>query len=386
MRMVVAHPADPTSPVLGGAVRWAVNVAMSLSDRGHMVTFVGYQSAQEDSTSSVRIPFGFIPMYTGSCDWRVYLLNLFMKIPFMRLPSDAVVLTHRLDVMLAFVLFMPDNPKIMVSTAPLYAARKHWRTWFPLIYRLYRVAERHVLPRIDLLAIMDETTRQHYVGMREYKPGKLRWTWTAVDTNAFKPLDRDDKPGFGIDASKTTIAFAGRLDRVKNLGFLLRAYSLLEARDSSTQLVFFGDGPDKQELLHLADQLGLESVVFAGPVSPAEMPLVLNCVDLVVLTAVGGEGSPTILKEALACGVPVVAMNSGDVEKFISHPLTGKVVDVLDEETFAHAITDVIALRAHSGSHVAAACRSTALTYSVEALGTHWEELCTEAIIRRTHQ
>jgi glycosyltransferase involved in cell wall biosynthesis len=388
MKVIVAHSADPTSPRLGGGIRWATNVATSLSDRGHEVSFVGFQSTRGNIADSERVPFRVVSLYKGPGNWRVYLLNLFVKLPFLDLPSDAVVAAHRLDILLAFVLFMPRNPKILVSTGRLYAAQRLWPTWFPLIRWLYGIAERYVFARIDLLAIMDEKMQRQYVGMGDQVEEKLRWTWTAVDTDKFKPLDVGDVEGdcFGIDSSKTTIAFAGRLDIVKNLDFLLRAYRLVEADNPSVQLVLFGEGPERQSLMHLAGQIGLERVVFAGAIPPAEMPLVLNCADVVVLPAVGGEGSPTILKEALACGVPVVSMDVGDVRGFIDHPLAGKVINVLDERTFAQAIAEVIALRGHSKTQMTEACRSIALKYSVEALGAHWEELCAEAIARRAHE
>lgn len=64
-----------------------------------------------------------------------------------------------------------------------------------------------------------------------------------------------------------------------------------------------------------AAQMGAELHYMTG-ISNAEVPLWLNASDALLLTSIH-EGSPTIVKEALACGLPVVSVDVGDVAERI---------------------------------------------------------------------
>ncbi len=383
MYIVIAHPADPISTSMGGAVRWAVNLATSLSTLGHSVMFIGCNNS---NVKEVHLPYTFYPILTGSCEWAQYIKQLFRKIPFIDINKDAVIVTHRFDIMTIFVLFKPNNPKILVSTGPLYAAKSLWPTWFPLIKELYQILERYVLPRLEIIGVMDETTNKRYKEMRFLCDDICMWTWTSVDINRFKPLNYSEDPD-PIDSNqfnnKIKVAYAGRLDKVKNLDFLLRSYRHVEEKNQSTELILFGDGPEMSNLQNLSKFLNIRTIHFAGAFPAKTMPEVLNSVDIVVLPAIGGEGSPTILKEALACGKPIVTMDVGDVNKFLTNPLAGRIVIQEDEEIMADAILDMVTLIKNKREQVKEACRSLSLEYSLENFGHHWEQLITLAIARK---
>ena len=62
-----------------------------------------------------------------------------------------------------------------------------------------------------------------------------------------------------------------------------------------------------------------------GAQEPDRMPEILNCADVLALCSLF-EGSPTVVKEALACGVPVVTAPLGDVAQIIRNNLVGRIV------------------------------------------------------------
>jgi glycosyltransferase involved in cell wall biosynthesis len=379
MEIIIAHPADPIATGAGGAVRWAIHAATSLSKLGHKVTLLGWQG--QKNPGSDPLPFAFLPVFTGPYNWKKYVLELFGKLPFFKIGKQAIILTHRFDVMAAFVLWKPANPKILVSTGPLYAAKSLWPRLFPLIEKAYRLAEKLVLPRLDLIGIMDQVTYQRYANMDFIPKEMLQWTWTAVDSDVFKPYPEVIHSRYQPLAStgKISIAFAGRLDKVKNVDFLLRAYAILEKSQKNIELIIIGNGPEKGNLENLAHSLQLENIKFAGEVPALDMPAAMQAIDIIVLPAMGGEGSPTILKEALACGIPVVSMKVGDVEKFIQHPLAGRLVQEMDERIFARAITEVMASIANYREEVTKACCAIAADFSIVKFGQHWQDLAGEA-------
>lgn len=76
-------------------------------------------------------------------------------------------------------------------------------------------------------------------------------------------------------------------------------------------------------------------------VEPEQMPIWLNAMDLIILTS-EREGSPNIIRESLACGIPVVSVRVGDVERWISRDINSRIVNGSVDE-LAEAMSDIVA-------------------------------------------
>ncbi len=85
--------------------------------------------------------------------------------------------------------------------------------------------------------------------------------------------------------------------------------------------------------------LPVEIKVVTG-VPPDDIPLYMNASDVLLLTSLH-EGSPTVVKEALACNLPVVSVNVGDVEERLSGVSNCAVVDATPE-AIAHALVEIV--------------------------------------------
>jgi glycosyltransferase involved in cell wall biosynthesis len=96
----------------------------------------------------------------------------------------------------------------------------------------------------------------------------------------------------------------GRLVPQKDFATLLRAFALVRA-DRPARLVILGEGPERDRLMLLARELGIENdVLLPGFVTN---PFAwVGRASLFVLSS-AWEGLPTVLVEALACGTPVIA-------------------------------------------------------------------------------
>lgn len=121
-----------------------------------------------------------------------------------------------------------------------------------------------------------------------------------------------------------TILFLGRLTTVKSPWHLLKAYSLMK-NNHEVNLVFVGDGaPDVlQYMQRLVVQLGLASkVYFLGRKSnPYQY---LKQVSVLALSS-KYEGTPNVIAEAIACGIPVVSCNCTEgLPELMSHSMLKK--------------------------------------------------------------
>lgn len=131
--------------------------------------------------------------------------------------------------------------------------------------------------------------------------------------------------GNGVDlpdrrANGDRIVFVGRLENQKGVDVLLRALANLDEH-----LIVVGDGPERQRLEALADDLGV-SAEFVGRVAPDTVGEYFRRGKLFVLPSVTGEGLPNALIEAYSHELPAVATDTGGVADAVVDGETGFLI------------------------------------------------------------
>jgi polysaccharide biosynthesis protein PelF len=168
--------------------------------------------------------------------------------------------------------------------------------------------------------------------------GRIRTAYYGADADRFVPVERpaSDAP---------VVAWAGRIDPLKDVETLLRAAAVV--RDSRPEIRFrlFGGAPPGNEEYHarcldLYDELRLrESVTFEG-FTPDTAAVYAEC-DLVVLSSIS-EGFPYATLEAMLCGRPVVATAVGGLAEQVTEDC-GRIVPPRDPRALGEAILDLLA-------------------------------------------
>jgi glycosyltransferase involved in cell wall biosynthesis len=144
-------------------------------------------------------------------------------------------------------------------------------------------------------------------------------------------------------AGSLHVVSIGRLVSVKGHEFLLRALARLRELDPARgyRATIAGDGPRLADHRRLAGELGLgDAVRFAGQLGREEVFGLLDSADLMCHPSLG-EGTPKVLLEAMARGVPVVATDVGGVSTVVRDGLTGLLVAPGDAEALAQAMLRV---------------------------------------------
>ncbi|MQA28678.1 MAG: glycosyltransferase [Luteitalea sp.] len=145
-------------------------------------------------------------------------------------------------------------------------------------------------------------------------------------------------PGGTRPGGPVRLLAAGRLGPEKRFDRLLTAVARARARTRRPlQLTIVGDGPERSRLEQQARQLGLmpDVVNFTGAV--ASSAPVYRDADMLVLTS-AWEGTPNVILEAMASGLPVVATNVGGVAEVVDHEKTGLLSPAGDDQTLCDAI------------------------------------------------
>ena len=169
---------------------------------------------------------------------------------------------------------------------------------------------------------------------RRIDPARIEFVRNVVEVERDAPevhLPRD-----------LTILFAGRLDDNKRPDRFVRLASILTRQYPHRRLQFriAGEGTKRKELESTARRLGLgpERLLFLG--ACGRMSDVYRGADILVTTS-EREGTPNVVLEAMAYGLPVVASNVGGTSEIVA-PTRGILVDPNDENGLVDATARLI--------------------------------------------
>ena len=208
--------------------------------------------------------------------------------------------------------------------------------WSDLAARSGREKEAHrarrieadVFPRADRVVVTAPAMKTYVVENYGLPRSAINVIPNYVLTDLFSPKGR--KP------LSDRICFVGRLDEEKNPLALVEACAGLDV-----EIVMVGEGPLHYALENRAEELGVR-LKLIGMVPHHELPAILRSATLFVLTS-PREGHPKALLEAMACGLPVIGVDSPGIRELIEHRKTGILcASSPDEIRFAiqDAITD----------------------------------------------
>jgi glycosyltransferase involved in cell wall biosynthesis len=187
----------------------------------------------------------------------------------------------------------------------------------------------------------------------------------------------------GLEALDGTVLLSvGRFTEVKRLPLLIEAFATAQQGfDKQAALVLIGGYPGEWEGEHPIETIartGARDVFLAGWHGHGELPGFFRAGDLLVHAA-AREQFGSVLVEAMACGLPVIAVDRGGPASIVDDPATGWLVEPDDPSALAAAMVAAVndeADRRHRGKRA----REEALAhYSWERIGAELGELVRSA-------
>ena len=231
------------------------------------------------------------------------------------------------------ILHMDEEPYNLATWHALrlgkaVGARSLFFTWqnlnrrYPWPFRAFEVANY----RRAAYAIAGNRAAVNVLRAKGYRGPVAVIPQFGVDPAIFAPPTEDqgrktkDQDGFVLRPSSLLIGYAGALIPEKGVDLLLRACVGLQ--DAGWRLAIAGDGPERTQLGALAGTLGIgDRVDFLGQRTSTQMPDVYPAFDALVLPSLTRpnwkEQFGRVLIEAMACGVPVIGSDSGEIPNVI---------------------------------------------------------------------
>ncbi|MEJ0021883.1 MAG: glycosyltransferase [Candidatus Doudnabacteria bacterium] len=213
--------------------------------------------------------------------------------------------------------FMPENllhylhlPKRLEQIAKNWA----WRQFRAIFEQLHTVTT----PTRTAAKLLEEVKLtkpvlavSNGIDLQKFKPGNdgeyLR-----------KRLNLPDQP---------ILLYVGRLDKEKNIDAVMKVLPGVLAR-TDLHFVIAGKGAEQEKLKRLARQLNLEkSVTFAGFVPDEDLPNLYTIGDCFVIAGIA-ELQSLVTMEAMATGLPVVAVNAMALPELVRHGENGYLFDL----------------------------------------------------------
>ena len=188
----------------------------------------------------------------------------------------------------------------------------------------------------------------------------------SVDTGSFCPPSPEEKEVvrncLGLPTGKAIVTYVGRLEVVKGVDILIRAWAdLPEAVRSEALLMLVGDGSDGKNIVNLINSLDVQdSVAMMG-----EQQAVRDyyaAADIFVLPS-RSEGMSSALFEAMACGLPVIASNVGGVPEVVEDGKNGLMFESENHDQLAEKLVSLLGMR-HFWREMGARARQTVMTYA----------------------
>jgi len=140
-----------------------------------------------------------------------------------------------------------------------------------------------------------------------------------VDTNKFKILQE-------MDARELAIGYLGRVAFEKGIMQLIEAVPSILMENRDLMVLIGGDGPLQERVrteIEKRDFLG--RVKLLGPIPHGQVPQFLNRLRLLVVPSYT-EGLPSVIQEAMACGVVVLACPVGGIPDLVEDGKTGFIM------------------------------------------------------------
>ena len=210
------------------------------------------------------------------------------------------------------------------------AGRSRWGRW------LTKRVVRHAAAVGTVAHDLADTLRRRAGGQ---PPAVL---YNGIDLDRFAPGDpHDARRALDVDPSGPIVLFVGRLVPGKGLDVLVDAFARLATLRPDARLVLVGDGPLRADVTRRAFGAGVSRhLTITGAVPHERVADWMRAADLVALPS-EAEGFPNVVREALACGRPVVATAVGDLPRIVTSQ-TGRLVPVGDVAALAAALTAVL--------------------------------------------
>jgi glycosyltransferase involved in cell wall biosynthesis len=363
-----------TSMGMGGADQQLLFAAREMRARGHEILIVSLTSlgpmGLEARRSGIRTES--LEMRRGCPDPR----GLLRLIRLVRTWKPDVVHSHMVHANLMARALRPFAPApVLISTIHnIYEGGSLRMT----AYRLTNFL-------VDQMTIVSQAAAERFISEGIVPRELLRVIPNGVDMARFRsvsPTARESmRRSLGLQGKFLWMA-VGRFEISKDYGTMLRAFALVRRHHADTALLLVGRGSLQPEIEVLVNSLSLGGDVrFLG--IREDVPDLMPAADGYVMSS-AWEGMPTVLLEAAAAGLPIVATEVGGNSEVVWRGKSGLLVPRRNPDALARAMTTLMELPEAQRRAMGELGRErVGAQFALGRMVERWESLYAEVLARK---
>jgi glycosyltransferase involved in cell wall biosynthesis len=340
MRVLMVTSQVSSEGQVGGAGIHAYYLSRELTRRGHHVDLI----ATPDPGCDAHFPFAVYGLQlsrmriVGMLKWSIAAAIYSMKLA-KKNRYDILHVHHRLSNL---------YPLMCTLRIPMIATmHEGWpladpREPFPPRRIINFLIDLFTFKRCRAVIVLNRDTESRLLRWGVSRE-KIRFIPNGVDCSEILDVSGNAETLLGrlhVPQGAIVVLHVGRLIKGKGLENLLEAWQIVQGSTlHSVWMIVVGDGPLREDLVERSRSI--PNIVFAGSLSRGDLLAAYAESDLFVLPSEGGEGMPTVLLEAMAAGLPVVATRIPGISE-IANLEFAKLVNPGDSRQLALALLDMI--------------------------------------------
>ena len=373
-------PKLPGGFKVGGGEVYTFNVAEKLAERGHKITvFTGmFPGIKKNPYVKGNLKIVYLPISI----WKNFAHYAIMPSLYTKLMQEDFDIIHSWQFPTAYTSLAGLTAKtkgvpFVVSHVGLTPELSRATKMFSKINKKF----------VDHLVALTDYGKRYY---KNYIPArKMNAIYPGIDLSLYY-YERSKK----IDAKfkgKKVILYTGRLIPSKGVDYVIRALPKIIEEVPNALFVIIGSGHIKQDLIDLAEKLGVEDHIhFTGYVEDDDMRKYYSRADVFVMAPVykdswGGHnkepgGFGLVFAEAMICNTPCVASTVDTIPYWIKENVNGLLAPPNNEKILAQKILKLLKNKKLSSKIVKKSKEIVRAKYTLEKVAQQYEEVYKKVI------
>lgn len=349
----------------GGRQNQLVRLAIQLKTLGWNVRMISMLPPQAftHELESAQIPVVSLDMRRGQPS----IQGFCQAVSILRRWKPQILHSHLVHANLLARLVRPfASVPVLISTAGNIKEGGRWRE---LAYRLTD-------PLCDLTTNVSQAATERYVEIGAVPADKILFIANSIDTNRFAPnLSSRHAIRHELHLEDQFVWLAvGRLEEQKDYPNMLEAFSQVASLFPNAKLLICGKGALQEKIEICIERLNLQKQVKLLGIRK-DIPDLMNAADAYVMSS-AWEGMPSVLLEASAVGLPIVATDTSGNREIAIDDRNAFLVPTQNSEALAEAMKSLMKLSQEERNHMGEIGRQLIVSnYSSETKLETWISL-----------